>query len=81
MLENEFKYYIDNQNELLKQYNGKHIVIKDKTVQGAYDTFEKALSEATAKFKLGTFIIQLCTPGEEAYTRTFHTHRVSFQTV
>ncbi len=77
MLQSEFQYYLDNQKEIVEKYNGKHIVIKNKQVQGAYDSFEIALSEATKKFELGTFIIQLCTPGEEAYTQTYHS-RVIF---
>ena len=33
-----FKWYIDNQDELVKQYNGKFLVIGDNAVKGAYNS-------------------------------------------
>lgn len=77
MLKNEFQYYLDNQDELVKLYNGKQLVIKDQTVQGDFDTIEEAYEFASNKFELGTFIIQECSPGENGYTQTFHS-RVQF---
>lgn len=77
MLEKEFQYYLDNQDFLVKQYEGKFIVIKDQQVTGAYDSQGEAYTESAKKFALGTFLIQLCAPGKEAYTQTFHS-RVSF---
>lgn len=72
MLEKEFQYYIDNQDEIVKKYNGKYIVIKNNQVIGAYDTNIEAYDETTKTEELGTFLIQLCSPGNEAYTQTFH---------
>lgn len=77
MLENEFKYYIENQTELVKKYNGEFIVIKNQQVIGHYTTSEQALNETQKKYELGTFLIQLCEPGEESYTQHFHS-RVIF---
>jgi len=77
MLKEEFDFYIKNQAGLVKDYDGKYIVIKDQKVQGAYDTQTEAYEKATAQFELGTFLIQLVTPGTEAYTQTFHS-RVTF---
>jgi hypothetical protein len=31
-----------------------------------------------ARFGLGNFILQKCSPGDKDYTLTFHTHRVHF---
>ena len=76
MLEKEFNYYIKHQKELVKKYNGRFIVIKGEKVVGDYGTQIEAYSEAQKNFKLGTFIIQLCAPGKENYTQTFHS-RVS----
>lgn len=76
-LKKEFEYYIEHQMELVKQYNGKFIVIKDKTVIGAYDEEVDAIKETTKKHDLGTFLVQKCDPGVENYTQTFHS-RVSF---
>ena len=49
-LEKEFQYYLDNQNELVKEYNGKVVVIKDQAVIGAYDSdFEAIVSSIASK--------------------------------
>ena len=76
-LESLFNYYLSNQTELVKQYNGKHIVLVDNTVVGAFDSMDEAYGFAESNYELGTFLIQLCTPGDEAYTQTFHS-RVIF---
>lgn len=76
MLENLFEYYLANQDELVKQYNGKHIVLVDNKIVGAFDTMEEAYNFAESNYELGTFLIQLCTPGNEAYTQTFHSRVV-----
>jgi len=72
MLEKEFKYYLANQQELVKTYLGKYLVIKDEKVIGAYDSREYALQETTKVHPMGTFLIQLCSPGDTAYSQTFH---------
>ena len=72
MLEKEFQYYLQNQDELVKQYLGKFLVIKDQQVAGVYDTKQKAYDDATEKFDLGTFLIQHCLPGAISHTQTFH---------
>lgn len=77
MLDREFKYYIENQDELVKKYLGKHLVIKDQKVQGDFDDISLAYEFAVSKFEQGTFLIQLCEPGEESYTQTYHS-RVIF---
>jgi calcineurin-like phosphoesterase family protein len=77
MLDKEFKYYLDNQNELLKKYNGRFIVIVGEDVVGDYDTFDDAYFKSVEKYKLGTFLIQKCTEGDKDYTQTFHS-RVKF---
>lgn len=67
-LEELFNWYLSNQDELVKQYNGKYLVIKDNQVVDAYDDENTAYFEAEAKYGLGNFILQLCTPGKDAYT-------------
>jgi hypothetical protein len=76
-LEKEFAYYLKNQKDLVKQHNGKYIVIIGETVVGAYNTEAEALFTTQKSYKLGTFLIQKCTPGKEAYTQTFYS-RVAF---
>lgn len=72
MLEKEFKYYLDHQKELVKKYNNKYIVIVDEKVVGSYDTQVEAFDASSKDYKVGAFLIQLCTPGEESYTHVFH---------
>lgn len=76
MLEKEFKYYIDNQNELVKKYLGKFLVIIGEQVVGSYDSYEESLSESQKKYEIGKFLIQQCLPGEDNYTQTFHTRAI-----
>ena len=76
MLEKNFKYYLDNQNKLLPLYNGKFIVIVDSKVVGAYNNREDAYYSSLEKYAPGTFLIQLFTPGDSAYTVRYY-NRVS----
>ena len=75
-LEKEFNYYLEHQEELVKKYKGKFIVIKDCSVIGAYDSEIEALEKTTEKHELGTFIVQKCAPGSENYTHTYHSRVV-----
>jgi hypothetical protein len=76
-LRDEFTFYIEHQSELVKQYRGKFIVIKDCKVIGSYDKESDALIETTKQHPLGTFLVQKCEPGSDNYTQTFHS-RVAF---
>ena len=71
-LDKEFNFYLAHQEDLVKKHNGKYLVIKGQKVIGVYDTTQEAYFETQKEHELGTFLIQLCTPGEEAYTETFH---------
>ena len=64
MLEKEFKYYLDNQAELVKRYNHRFIVVVGEDVVGDYSTFEEAVETASAHFEPGTFLVQECTEGD-----------------
>ena len=77
-LKNEFEWYLENQNELVNQYSGKYLVISGKQVLFASEKKADAYNNGVSSVGLGNFILQRCTPGDEAYTMTFHTHRVSF---
>jgi len=76
-LEKEFSFYVQNQDALVKQYDGKFIVIKDCKVIGAYDNEMQAVTETNKIHDAGTFLVQKCEPGSESYTQTFHS-RVAF---
>jgi hypothetical protein len=77
LLEKEFKYYLDNQDELVKEYDGKFIVIHGSKVVGAYKSELEAIKETSKKYKPGTFLVQKCEPGSDSYTQTYHS-RVAF---
>lgn len=76
-LEREFEYYLQHQNDLVKRYNGKFIVIKDEKVIGVYDNELEAIKETSKHHELGTFLVQKCEPGKESYTQTFHSRVVA----
>ena len=71
-LEKEFDYYLKHQDELVKKYNGKFIVIKDADVIGAFDSELEAIEKTAEKHELGTFLVQKCERGSQAYTATYH---------
>ena len=75
-LKEEFEYYLEHQDELVKQYNGKFIVIKDCNVIGVFDSELKAIEETVKDHELGTFLVQKCEPGNESYTQTYHSRVV-----
>lgn len=74
MLQAEFDYFIQNQDDLVASYGGKVIVIKNQRVIGAYDTEWEAYVETQKEHELGTFLIQACEPGPSAYTAVLHPH-------
>ena len=78
-LEKEFEYYLKNQDELVKEHNGKYLVIVGHRVVGAYDSYENAYIENWQKYRPGTFLIQKCSPGAQDYTLTFYSN-VAFGT-
>ena len=76
-LQEEFDFYLDNQDEMVSQYDGMVIVLKNRKVLGAYADELTAISETRKDHELGTFLIQRVSTGDEAYTATFHS-RVAF---
>lgn len=78
MIESLFNYYLENQDKLVKKYNGKYIIITKDGVMGAYSTVREGYDIAMSRFGRGNFMLQLCTPGDAAYTRYYHTSRVTF---
>jgi hypothetical protein len=71
-LQSEFEYFKTHQDELVERYEGKFVVIKGELVIGAYDSFADALHQTAKTHEPGTFLIQRCEPGPEAYTHVFH---------
>jgi len=77
MLDKEFKYYLAHQNELLPKYDGKYVMVVGEKVVGAYNSISEAYYKGRNEYGPGNFLVQLCTPGNSAYTVTYRS-RVSF---
>ncbi|HEY3307228.1 MAG TPA: hypothetical protein VGJ93_02120 [Desulfuromonadaceae bacterium] len=71
-LSKEFNYFIEHQEELVKEHSGKVVVIRDCKVIGVYDSEIEAVNETKKVYAVGTFLVQTCKSGKESYTQTFH---------
>lgn len=72
MFTTELKYFIQHQDELVRQYEGKVLVLKGEQVVGVYKSSLEAYIEAQKEYPLGTFMIQPCEAGPQAYTVTIN---------
>jgi hypothetical protein len=70
MFTEELDFFIKNQDQLVKEYMGKTLVLKGSKVIGVYPDAISAYLEAQKEHELGSFMIQPCLPGPEAYTVT-----------
>jgi hypothetical protein len=70
MLETEWAYYLKNQAQWSNDHHGKEVLIVGEKAMGFYNSIEEAYWAALDKHELGTFLIQTCLPGKEAYTLT-----------
>lgn len=70
MFERELTYFIKNQDALVRQYGGKVLVLREGAVVDAFKTPLEAYLAASRRFERGSFMIQRCEPGPEAYTVT-----------
>lgn len=75
-LREDFQYYLDHQAEIVKQHDGKVVVIKDGEVLGAYEDEFTAITETQKSHELGTFLVQRVSAGTRDYTQTFHSRVV-----
>ena len=67
MLEKEYHYFKTHQQELVEKYPGRYVVIVDEDVIGDYETYADAYEKTIDEHDLGTFLIQACAPGTNAY--------------
>ena len=75
-LEKAFKFYLDNQDAIVAQYDGKFVVIADGEVKESYEDELVAIEEARKNYGPGNFLVQLVSPGDTSYTQTFHSRVV-----
>lgn len=66
----ELDFFKAHQDELVRKHKGKVLAIKGQTVIGAYPDALIAYLEAQKEHQVGTFMLQPCEPGPEAFTVT-----------
>lgn len=71
MFEKEYEYYIKNQDQLVKEFDNKFIVIMDRQVVGAYKSYTEAYFGALKFGKFGAFFIQYCSQVKAIYNDAF----------
>lgn len=72
MFDRELAFFIAHQDELVAKHRGKALVIRGERIEGAYSSALEAYLAAQKQFPLGTFMIQPCEPGPDAYTVTIN---------
>ncbi len=71
MLDKEFQYFADNQNELFKQFPEQYLVIKDQKIIGVYDNGIDAYFETQEEHEPDSFLIQFCSLKQDATIQNF----------
>lgn len=70
-MDTDFQWFLDNQDALVKRYNGMMLGIRNKKVLGAARNIEELAMQVG--LPIGDYLIQLCIPGKDAYTIKIHT--------
>ncbi len=73
MFQTELQYFIDHQDELVAQYRGRVLAIQGQQILGIYRSALEAYLETLKTQAPGSFMLQPCEPGPEAYTVTITT--------
>ena len=68
MQEADYRWFLENFNELFKKYGDVYIAIKEKTVLGIYNSYADGVLSTMKNEPLGSFIVQHCGNDESAYT-------------
>ena len=74
MFEKELQFFIANQDRLVREYSGKTLVLRGEEVVSAHKDALEAYVDAIKKYEPGTFMIQPCIDGADAYTVTITSH-------
>ena len=75
-LPKEFEYYLAHQDEFVRQYDGKVIVLKDTKVLGVYDDAVSAVTATQREHEIGTFLVQKVAAGSAFTSQTYHSRVV-----
>jgi hypothetical protein len=71
-LRKDLEWYIKNQQELSRKYNGKVLLIVNQNLIGAFGSMQEAYATAVKDYALGTFTLQPCSPDADSYTLTLY---------
>jgi hypothetical protein len=74
----ELDFFISNQEDLVRDFQGKFLVLKGSKVIGVYPDPLSAYIETQKEHPIGSFMIQPCVPGPEAYTVTISSTVLKF---
>lgn len=66
--DDDLEFFKAKQDELVKKYDGKQIVIHECEVIASFDSFGDAFDYGCKIFGAGNFSIQRCVAGKSAYT-------------
>jgi hypothetical protein len=80
-MNNNYDFFVNNLMDLVKDYDGKFIVIKEQRVIASYDSFDDAYVETTKTEILGNFIIQHCISSALEPSAHFAWTNVTFSSV
>lgn len=67
-----YQYYLDNYDELVKQYDGKVLVLVDCKVADVCNNEAEAYERGAAKYGFGNFIFQRCSKEQKTYSTILH---------
>ena len=76
MFKEDLSFFVENQDSLVSQYPGKVLALKGSKVIGVYQNTLEAYIESQKKSPLGTFMIQPCEPGPDAYSVTISSSEI-----
>jgi len=68
MQDRDFKWFLENYDDLFKLYGRCFLAIKNEKVLGSFESFKTAVDSTMLSEEIGTFIVQECNGEESAYT-------------
>ena len=69
-LRHELTHYIQRQDDFVREYDGKVVVLKGGELLRVYNSEAEALAKTRTAHVLGTFLIQRVSAGDRDYTAT-----------
>ena len=75
-LQENFQFYLDNQEELVKRFGGRVLVIHNLEVTGDFGSNGEAYVFGVKTYGEGNFLIQRCSPGKKDYTAIYSSQAI-----